>query len=94
MTLNFYIYYKVPAERSARVRSAAEALQQGIVQATGIQGQLLCRRDKPETWMETYEGIPDGTAFETILNRELARVGFSDALGPEGRRMTELFRPL
>ena len=70
------------------------ALQQSIAAATGIHGRLLCRRDKTETWMEVYEGVPDPVAFQSIMDSETNRLGIAELLAPQSRRITELFRPL
>lgn len=94
MTHSIYIYYKVNAGNEAAVRTAAQELLKRVAAATGIQGRLLCRRDKPETWMEVYEGIPDPEAFLATLDQSLQALRFAEVLGPDMRRMTELFRPL
>jgi hypothetical protein len=94
MNYSLYIYYKVSPGREKSVRAAAQDLFKSIAAATGVEGRLSCRRDKPDTWMEVYEGIAEPDAFQTILNKELDRLRFADLLGPDSRRMTELFRPL
>jgi len=33
------------------------------------------RRDDPATYMEVYEGVKDEKSFETVLERESARMG-------------------
>ena len=94
MTYSFYVYYKVGRQNEASVRAAAEALLQAVNLATGIQGRLLCRRDQPETWMEVYESVPDAAMFQTVLDAQVQTLQFAALLGPESRRITELFRPL
>ena len=94
MRFSFYIYYEVNAHNEDQVRTAVQALQRSIAGATGVQGRLLCRRDKTQTWMEVYEGVPDAAAFQTILDSETQRLRFAELLAPQSRRMTELFRPL
>jgi hypothetical protein len=91
---SYYIYYKVSPERAPGLRDAVTRLQQAIEKKTGIAGRLLCRRDSPETWMEIYEDVADGTAFEAALDAELARLRFAELLGPKASRFTEAFRPL
>ena len=94
MSCSFYIYYKVAAQNADRVRAAALELQRALLRATGITGRLLCRRDNPETWMEVYEGVADTAAFQAALDTEVQRLQFGNLLGPDARRITELFRPL
>jgi hypothetical protein len=91
---SYYIYYKVAPAREAAVRAAVAELQRGLAARTGIAGRLLCRRDKPDTWMEVYENVPDGGTFEAALEVELGRVRFGETLGAGASRITEVFRPL
>ena len=93
MRYSYYVYYQVEAQRADAVRVAVTRLQQGLSRATGIQGNLQCRRDKPQTWMEIYEGIEDAAVFEAALSEQLALSRFAEAMG-EGARHTEVFRPL
>ena len=58
-----------------------------------IHGGLLCRRDKPETWMEVYEPVAEDTEFLATLEAELERVRFAELLGTDVPRHTEIFRP-
>ncbi|OGA87621.1 MAG: hypothetical protein A3G27_18790 [Betaproteobacteria bacterium RIFCSPLOWO2_12_FULL_66_14] len=94
MTASYYIYYNVAPAQAERVRSAVTELQRSLAASAGIAGRLLCRRDKPQTWMEIYENVADEAAFEAVLERELARLQFSSLLGPGSSRCTEVFRPL
>ncbi|OGA04166.1 MAG: hypothetical protein A3H35_08750 [Betaproteobacteria bacterium RIFCSPLOWO2_02_FULL_62_17] len=94
MSFSFYIYYEINAQNEDKVRAVALALQHAIADATGIQGRLLCRRDKTQTWMEVYEGVPDAAAFQSVLESEVRRLRFAELLAPQSRRMTELFKPL
>jgi hypothetical protein len=94
VSCSFYIYYKVAAQNADKVRAAALELQRAVLHATGIPGRLMCRRDQPDTWMEIYEGVADAAAFQAALDSELQRLQFGDLIGPDARRVTELFRPL
>lgn len=94
MNFSFYVYYDVIARNEDKVRTAVRNLQLSIADATGIQGRLLCRRDKCETWMEVYEGVSDDAAFQSILDSEVTRQRFAELLAPHSRRATEVFRPL
>ncbi len=94
MKLNYYVYYRVSDAAASRVREGVTRLQQGIAADTGITGRLLCRRDKPETWMEVYDGVEDAAGFEAALARRLTEVRFAELLGADCSRHTEVFRPL
>ncbi len=92
MRSNFYIYYRVPAKDSARVRGAVEELQRLIAARSGVNGRLLCREDDPQTWMEIYESVPDTEGFQQLLDEEMARLRLEELIG--SARHTEIFRPL
>ena len=93
MATSYYIYYKVPPEREAQLKPAVEELQRLLAARTGVKGRLLCRRDKPETWMEVYEPVAEDTEFLATLEAELERVRFAELLGTDVPRHTEIFRP-
>lgn len=90
--LSYYIYYRVPAGNAARTRKAVGALQRELSAATGIDGRLLRRRDDETTWMEIYDGVPDGTRFESKLAELVERHGILTLLAPGSSRKQEVFR--
>ncbi len=92
MRCSFYIYYRISAADSARVRGAVEELQRLVAERTGVTGRLLCREDDPRTWMEIYENVPDAEGFQQLLQEELLRLGLEEQIG--SARHTEIFRPL
>ena len=64
---NYYVYYRVDPQQDVR-RSVREILGE-IKTKTGVQGRWMRRRDDPSTYMEVYEGVSDGAAFEALLER-------------------------
>jgi len=92
VTTNYYVYYRVPAGNAERARSAVGALQRELAAATGIVGRLLRRRDDETTWMEIYEGVTDGLAFEAKLVELVARHGLPALLASGSARKQEVFR--
>jgi hypothetical protein len=72
--LNYYVYYKLDAERVAAARSLVNALFQSVENACGVRGRWMRRRDDPATYMEVYEGVADEAAFEAVMASEGARV--------------------
>ena len=92
MKLNFYIYYRVPAQNAERARSAVNALQRELSDIAGIGGQLLRRRDDETTWMEIYENVEDGARFEAELAKLVERHGLAALLVPGSSRKQEVFR--
>jgi len=73
--LNYYIYYKLSAERIDEARALVESLFSKIEERCGVRGRWMRRRDDPSTYMEVYEGVQDEAAFEALLEREGAKLG-------------------
>jgi hypothetical protein len=73
--LNYYIYYKIPAERTGQVRPMVEELFSVVEKQLGVRGRWMRRRDDPATYMEVYEGVADERAFEALIEREGAKLG-------------------
>ena len=92
MKLNFYIYYRVPAQNSERARVAVNALQRELSEITGTGGRLLRRRDDETTWMEIYENVPDTVRFEAEIAKLVERHGLAALLVPGSSRKQEVFR--
>jgi Domain of unknown function (DUF4936) len=92
MNSSYYIYYRVPPDKAGRARAAVDALQLELSETTGIGGRLLRRRDDETTWMEIYEGVPDGARFEAQLARLVERHGLLALLAPGSARKQEIFR--
>jgi len=90
--LNFYIYYRVPAQNADRARAAVNALQRELSDNAGVGGRLLRRRDDETTWMEIYENVQDGARFEAELAKLVERHGLAALLVPGSSRKQEVFR--
>ena len=73
--MNYYVYYKVDAARLPDLRRRIESLFKLVEQQTGVRGRWMHRRDDPSTYMEVYEGVKDEAAFESLLEREGAKLG-------------------
>ena len=84
--MNYYVYYKLNAEQVAAARSLVNELFEQIKQKFGVHGRWMRRRDDPSTFMEVYEGVRDGAAFEALMQREAARFGVP--------RRLEIFSPV
>lgn len=89
MALSYYIYYRVahPGDATA----AVHRLQAAIRERYGIEGRLLKQRGEPSLWMEIYEGVDDGAAFETGLADLVDGLDFSLMLAAGSARKTECF---
>ncbi|OGA08306.1 MAG: hypothetical protein A3D95_13395 [Betaproteobacteria bacterium RIFCSPHIGHO2_12_FULL_69_13] len=72
---SYYVYYKVDAARLGELRSAVAALLASIERACGVRGRWMRRRDDPATYMEVYEDVKDEKTFESVLEREGAKLG-------------------
>ena len=73
--MNYYVYYKLEADRLPPARSLVKELFDEIEKQLGVRGRWMRRRDDPTTYMEVYEGVKDETAFEALLEREGAKLG-------------------
>jgi hypothetical protein len=91
---SYYIYYKVSPSQASTIREAVDELQRSMAARTGIAGRLMCRRDRPDTWMEVYEDVRDEAGFDAALADEVKRSRFAELLGAGATRITEIFRPL
>jgi hypothetical protein len=72
---NYYVYYRVDADRVSVLRPQVEKLFEKIQEQFGVRGRWMRRRDDPTTYMEVYEGVTDEAAFEALLAREAAGLG-------------------
>jgi hypothetical protein len=84
--LNYYVYYKLKPEQIASARSLVNELFEQIKQKFGVHGRWMRRRDDPSTYMEVYEGVRDGAAFEALMQSEGPRFGVP--------RRLEIFSPV
>jgi hypothetical protein len=94
VTVNYYIYYKVPPEHVERARVAVLSMQERVRSGTGISGRLLRRRDDPVTWMEIYENVADTVQFEAALSAAVASSDIAQMLTPGSSRKQEIFQAL
>ena len=89
MTAYLYVYFKAPT--GADVAPRVRGMQTELARETGVQGRVMRRRDRPETWMEVYEDIGDFDAFEAHLAAAVDRHGLSAVLQPGELRHVERF---
>ena len=94
MSLVFYVYFKVAPGSETRARELAQALVADVRRESGIAGTLLRRRDDPSTWMEVYQGVADGVAFEALLKRLAESSNFQQVLKEGSTRRLEVFQAL
>jgi len=71
---HYYIWFRVAGDLE-QARAAVAALIADVNVRAGIVGRLLQGRDDPRTWMEIYENVVDGGAFERELGGAVARHG-------------------
>ena len=73
--MNYYVYYKIEPQRLEELRRAVEGLFDVVERKFGVRGRWMRRRDDPATYMEVYEDVEGGKAFEALLEREGAKLG-------------------
>lgn len=91
MTPEYYIYYRIAAEKTEQAKRIVTEVQREVQAGCGVTGRLLRRRDDPGTWMEIYAGIQDESAFERSLAAALDRHRFSEVLASGSSRISEPF---
>ena len=73
---NYYVYYSIDTRQVAALRIEIENLFGKIQKQFGVRGRWMHRRGDTATYMEVYEGVQDEQAFEAVLAREGAALGF------------------
>jgi hypothetical protein len=91
MTLSYFIYYRVAPEHSACIVSRVRGMQAEVEAATRVAGRLLQKDDTAGTWMEIYEGVANGAAFEANLDQAAQRAGLPGLLAVDEKRHVERF---
>ncbi len=89
--LSLFIYYRVADEAKGEVERAVSAMQARLLQESGARGRLLRRADDAATWMEIYEGVSDGPAFEASLEHLVRECGLDRLLAEGETRHFERF---
>lgn len=90
--LHYYIYYRVDPARAADAQARVADLMEELDLASGVRGRLLRKRDEPHLWMEIYEEVEDGPAFEAALATHTAAMALEALLQPGSTRRIECFR--
>ncbi len=94
MPRSLYVYYRVPREQQAAVRSAVEAIQRQLQREhPGLSARLMRRADEgadasEATWMEIYEHAA-GVSIACEQSLKALMQGLPPAL--MGARHTEVF---
>lgn len=88
---HYYVYYRADPSRLDELHSAVTDLFRVIEAATGVHGLLRRRCDASATYMEIYENVADGAAFEHVLAEALGTLAF-ERYSPQ--RKTEIFQDL
>ena len=68
--MNYYVYYKVDAAKLPLLQASIRSLFLKTEKQFGIRGRWMRRRDDPSTYMEVYDNVADGAAFDAFLERE------------------------
>ena len=90
VALNYYVYYRVARGSEDAARRAVTQMLGRISDDTGVQGRLLTKRQEPDLWMEAYDGVRDGGAFERALKAHTTALGLPQYL-VQSQRHIECF---
>jgi hypothetical protein len=88
---DYYVYYKIPADRVTDLIPVAIAMQSDIYRLTGVRGRLKKKTSDGATWMEIYEGVHQRLLFEATLADCVARFGMEKFLAEGASRKSEIF---
>jgi hypothetical protein len=91
MANSYYVYYRVRPDCLEPARERVSQLLARLADRCKVQGRLLAKCDEPALWMEIYESVQDGVAFESTMHEEAVRVAFESLLAPGSSRKTECF---
>jgi len=86
---HYYVYYRADPSRLEELHGAVTDLFRAIEASTGVHGLLRRSCDKSVTYMEIYENVADGAAFERVLATALGTLAF-ERFSPQ--RKTEIFQ--
>ena len=88
---DYYVYYKVPSERTDDYIPVVIAMQSDVYRLSGVRGRLKKKSGDDATWMEIYEGVHQRLLFEATLADCVARFGV-EAFHLDGSvRKSEIF---
>lgn len=90
---HYYIYYRVEGEaaETKEAEAAVRGAQARLACRTGVRGRLLRKRGEPAVWMEIYEGVGEGDAFERALAQLVSEAELEIWLPAGERRHLECF---
>lgn len=92
--LSYFVYYRVTPAAPAALKERIAGVFEAVAQKTGILGRLLVRRDDPLLWMEVYEAVGDGAAFEAALHAAVTAFDIASFMPPDEARHVECFTAL
>lgn len=90
---DLYIYYQVRNEDAQALSARIRSMQDGLLAAHGVAGQLKRRpeaQDGLQTWMEIYPATPAG--FDAALAAAVREAALAELIA--GDRHTEIFTDL
>lgn len=88
---DYYVYYKVPAERTGDYMPVVIAMQSDVYRLCGVRGRLKKKSADEDTWMEIYEGVHQRLLFEAVLADCVARFGIEQFHLNGSARKNEIF---
>lgn len=91
MIRHYYIYYAIDPAGYEEAEASVRAVIQIVACKTGVHGRLLKKMDENTLWMEVYENVEKGDAFEHALAHALAKTDMEMYLATGSRRHVEIF---
>lgn len=88
---DYYVYYKVRAERTVDYLPVVIAMQSDVYRLSGVRGRLKKKSSDASTWMEIYEGVHQRLLFEAALADCVVRFGVEQFHLDGSARKSEIF---
>ncbi|MGB8857148.1 MAG: DUF4936 family protein [Burkholderiales bacterium] len=87
MSTSYFIHYPVKGEHASAVEARLRGVHSTLLLQLGVKGRLVKNVDDPLLWMEIYDNIVATSAFENLLEQQLADNGIFDLLSREQRKV-------
>lgn len=86
MSTSYFIYYPVKGEHASAVEARLRGVHSTLLMQLGVKAKLVKNVDDPLLWMEIYDNIVGMSAFEQLLEQQLADNGIFDLLARDERK--------
>jgi hypothetical protein len=86
LSTSYFIYYPVNGEHASIIEARLRGVHSTLLTQLGVKARLVKNIDDPTLWMEIYDNIVGMSAFENMLDQQLADNGIFDLLARDTRK--------